>query len=94
MKVPGALANDRKRRSGQSIRYREMSLGVIKQIGEGKMSAKHGSVPLSRPVLSCGIQPAEEKGCEPPTFPIENPAGFEPGDERQHGPARRIKSDP
>lgn len=66
MKVPGALANDRKSRGGQSIGYREMSLGVIKQIGEGKMSAKHGSVPLSRPVLSCGIWPAKEKAASRP----------------------------
>lgn len=36
MKVPEALANDRKRISGQSIRYQEMSLGVIKQIREEK----------------------------------------------------------
>lgn len=37
MKVPEALANDRKHISEQSIRYQAMSLGVIKQIREGKM---------------------------------------------------------
>ena len=38
MKVSEAVANDRKRISGQSIRYQEMSLGVIKQIkGRKKM---------------------------------------------------------
>ena len=38
MKVSEAVANDRKRISGQSIRYQEMSLGVIKQIkGSKKM---------------------------------------------------------
>jgi hypothetical protein len=37
MKVVGVLANDRKCISAQSVRYQEMSLGVIKQIREEKM---------------------------------------------------------